>query len=142
MADAPTRVAPSTLAALLVPYGRITSAHRSAAHNRAVGGVANSYHLIDRAVDVARGRGVAHWQVAAFLRSRGYHLIESLDEGDHSHFAFGVRRARPVSVSAAVRSPAAFPSEPSQTVLLADDHGTLNVDLPKTPALTAAEGRD
>jgi hypothetical protein len=27
--------------------------------------------------------------IAAAFRNAGYHLIESLDEGDHSHFAFG-----------------------------------------------------
>jgi hypothetical protein len=27
--------------------------------------------------------------IAAELRRNGFHLLESLDEGDHSHFAFG-----------------------------------------------------
>ena len=38
---------------------------------------------------VVRRRDVSHWEVAAALRQAGFHLIESLDEGDHSHFAFG-----------------------------------------------------
>jgi hypothetical protein len=62
---------------------------RSAERNRRVGGVANSYHLSGRAIDIARKPGVTHAQIASALRSAGYHLIESLDEGDHSHFAFG-----------------------------------------------------
>lgn len=127
----------STLAAALGQYGRITSTDRSAAHNRAVGGVANSYHLIGRAVDVARRPGVAHWQVAAVLRSSGYQLIESLDEGDHSHFAFAIRRARPVSEFTAVRSPVAPPQAALQNALLADDHGTLNIDLARLPVENA-----
>lgn len=70
-------------------WGRVTSTFRSAAHNRRVGGVANSYHLRGRAIDIARRAGVSHWQIAAAYRAAGYNLLESLDEGDHSHFAFG-----------------------------------------------------
>jgi len=70
-------------------YGRVTSTYRSAAHNRAVGGVPNSFHLRGRAIDIARRPGVSHWQIAAAFRAAGFNLLESLDEGDHSHFAFG-----------------------------------------------------
>ena len=70
-------------------YGQVTSTYRSPAHNRRVGGVANSYHLRGRAIDIARRAGVSHWQIAAAYRAAGYNLLESLDEGDHSHFAFG-----------------------------------------------------
>ena len=70
-------------------WGRVTSTFRSAEHNRRVGGVANSYHLRGRAIDIARRAGVTHWQIAAAYRAAGYNLLESLDEGDHSHFAFG-----------------------------------------------------
>lgn len=75
-------------------WGRVTSTLRSVAHNRRVGGVINSYHLSGRAIDIARRPGVAHHQIAAALRAAGYHLIESLDEGDHSHFAFGAPGSR------------------------------------------------
>jgi hypothetical protein len=70
-------------------WGQVTSTYRSPAHNRRVGGVANSYHLSNRAIDIARRPGVSHSQIAAAYRSAGYSLAESLDEGDHSHFAFG-----------------------------------------------------
>jgi hypothetical protein len=70
-------------------WGRVTSTYRSFAHNRRVGGVSNSYHLRNRAIDIARRPGVSHWQIAAAYRAAGYNLLESLDEGDHSHFAFG-----------------------------------------------------
>lgn len=75
-------------------WGQVTSTYRSPAHNRRVGGVANSYHLRNRAIDIARRPGVRHWQIAAAYRNAGYSLAESLDEGDHSHFAFGPPRRR------------------------------------------------
>ncbi|NUT01803.1 MAG: hypothetical protein HOP96_12605 [Sphingomonas sp.] len=69
-------------------WGRVTSTFRTAEHNRRVGGVRNSYHLRGRAIDIARRPGITHAMIAAAFRSAGYRLIESLDEGDHSHFAF------------------------------------------------------
>ena len=70
-------------------WGVVTSLRRTPAHNRAVGGVPNSHHLHGRAIDLARRAGVRHADVAAAFRKAGFVLIESLDEGDHSHFAFG-----------------------------------------------------
>ncbi len=81
----------------------MTSTYRSAARNRRVGGVPNSYHLRGRAIDIARRPGVSHAQIAAAYRSAGYQLIESLDEGDHSHFAFGTGTSRAKIVRAAER---------------------------------------
>lgn len=75
-------------------WGQVTSTYRSPAHNRRVGGVANSYHLSNRAIDIARRPGVSHGQIAAAYRAAGYSLAESLDEGDHSHFAFGPPKRR------------------------------------------------
>ena len=49
----------------------------------------NSYHLSGRAIDIARRAGVRHAEIEAAYRSAGYQLVEFLDEGDHSHFAFG-----------------------------------------------------
>ena len=77
-------------------WGQVTSTYRSPAHNRRVGGVANSYHLSNRAIDIARRPGVKHWQIAAAFRNAGFSLAESLDEGDHSHFAFGAPKRRGV----------------------------------------------
>ena len=74
-------------------WGRVTSTWRSREHNRRVGGVRNSFHLSGRAIDIARRPGVSHAQIAAAFRNAGYRLIESLDEGDHSHFAFGTGAA-------------------------------------------------
>ena len=77
-----------TAAGIGANWGRVTSTYRSPAHNRRVGGVRNSFHLRGRAIDIARRPGVTHSMIAAAFRNAGYQLIESLDEGDHSHFAF------------------------------------------------------
>ena len=71
-------------------WGVVTSVHRSPERNRAVGGAPNSWHLQGRAIDIARRPGVRHAEIDAAYRRAGYVLIESLDEGDHSHFAFGL----------------------------------------------------
>lgn len=86
-------------------WGTVTSTWRSAARNRRVGGVPNSYHLRGRAIDIARRAGVSHGQIAAAYRAAGYQLVESLDEGDHSHFAFGTGARRATRVQAAERKP-------------------------------------
>jgi hypothetical protein len=95
--------------------------------NRLVGGVPNSYHLSGRAIDVARRPGVTHNQIAAALRSAGYNLIESLDEGDHSHFAFAPANASIASLAPG-KPPA--PKPRVENPVLADQHGTLLIDLP------------
>src|SRR5262245_33219284 len=55
-------------------WGQVTSTYRSPEHNRAVGGVPNSYHLRGRAIDIARRPGVSHYQIAAAYRNAGYSL--------------------------------------------------------------------
>lgn len=88
-------------------FGTVTSMTRTPAHNRRVGGVPNSYHLSGRAIDVARRPGVTHAQIAAEYRRAGFSLVESLDEGDHSHFAFGpVGSGRTRAVATAARQEA------------------------------------
>lgn len=91
----------SAISSIGARWGRVTSTLRTPEHNRRVGGVPNSYHLRGRAIDIARRPGVSHSQIAAAYRAAGYHLVESLDEGDHSHFAFG----RPGSGGPAVVTP-------------------------------------
>ena len=76
-------------AAVGARWGTVTSTYRSPDHNRRVGGVSNSFHLSGRAIDIARRAGVRHAEIESAYRAAGYQLIESLDEGDHSHFAFG-----------------------------------------------------
>ena len=94
-------------AAIGARWGRVTSTYRSPEHNRRVGGVTNSYHLSGRAIDIARRAGVRHAEIEAAYRSAGYHLIESLDEGDHSHFAFGRGEFAAFAVKSTGRGPAA-----------------------------------
>lgn len=77
-------------------FGTVTSTKRSAARNKAVGGVANSYHLTNRAMDIARKPGVSHKKIESALRAAGYNIVESIDEGDHSHFAFDFKKSAPV----------------------------------------------
>src|SRR3954465_1909553 len=100
-------------------FGTITSTFRSVAHNRAVGGVPNSYHLLGRAIDIVRRKGITHHQIQAAVRGAGYSLIEPLDEGHHSHFAFA-----PSVAAVAPKSPASPASEaplvPPPPKLLAD----------------------
>lgn len=84
-------------------WGHVSSTYRSPEHNRAVGGVPNSFHLSGRAIDIVRAPGVHHGQIDSAFRSAGFRLVESLDEGDHSHFAFawGGTQWRPLAQAAA-----------------------------------------
>lgn len=118
-------------------YGVVTSTYRTVAHNRAVGGVPDSYHLLGRAIDVARRPGVTHAQIAASLRAAGYVLIESLDEHDHSHFAFGPAVSAKSTAAAAVE---AAPVETGPRVA-ADDHGSLIADIPAGHVRAASSPR-
>lgn len=67
-----------------IPGETITSTLRSAARNRKVGGVANSYHLTGRARDSVPPRGMSMSAYAAQLRRLNPDL-EVINEGDHVH---------------------------------------------------------
>jgi len=119
----------------LSAYGTVTSTFRTVAHNRAVGGVPNSYHLLDRAIDLARRPGITHRQIEAALLRAGYNLVESLDEHDHSHFAFASVGIAPAPVRETPEPP---PGPPPPPLLAADVQGTLNLDV----EAQAAKGSD
>lgn len=63
---------------------RVTSTTRSAARNKAVGGVANSYHLTGRARDSVPPPGMSMSEYARRLQAMNPHL-EVINEGDHVH---------------------------------------------------------
>ena len=71
---------------------------------------------------------MTHGQVAAAFQRAGYVMVESLDEGDHSHFAFAGVRTAPSAQSIAALKPVE-PTKPKPPALLADEHGTLRIDL-------------
>jgi hypothetical protein len=122
----------ASAARLAAAFGTVTSIHRTVERNRLVGGVPNSFHLSGRAIDVARKPGITHDQIATALRRAGYSLIESLDEGDHSHFAFG--SAPTTSVASLAPGKALPDTKPKvEQPVLADNHGTLIIDLPTEP---------
>lgn len=102
VASAHVPAAMNAVASIGRQWGTVTSILRSPEHNRKVGGVPNSYHLAGRAIDIARRPGVRHADIDAALRRAGFRPIESLDEGDHSHFAFA-RAGEVARASAAVR---------------------------------------
>ena len=110
-------------------FGVVTSGFRTVAHNRRVGGVANSFHLTGRAIDVQRRPGVTHQMIEAALRRAGFVPVESIDEVDHSHFAFGTTGA--VAPRPPVAAVAAVPAAPLPPRVEADNHGVLLIDSPK-----------
>jgi len=120
----------ASAAAVAASYGAVTSVFRTPAHNREVGGVPNSYHLQGRAIDVARRPGVTHGQIAAALQRAGFRMIESLDEGDHSHFAFAGPGDLVRQIASASPPAPPVPEPPKYPPVAADNHGTLRIDQP------------
>jgi len=126
-------VSGGALVAIVRTFGVVTSDLRTIAHNRRVGGVANSYHLRGQAIDVARKVGVTHLQIQHALTRAGYRLIESLDEGDHSHFAFAQdETVRASSLALPIVNEPGPPMDEAKSagrsvppLLIADNHGTL-----------------
>lgn len=114
---------------LVASLGTVTSILRSVEHNKRVGGVPNSFHLAGYAFDVRRNAGVTHQAIEELLRRAGYSPHESLDEVDHSHFAF--LPASPLQASeqpmpADARIPQQKATAPA---LVADEHGVLSLQV-------------
>lgn len=120
-------------------FGVVTSGHRTTAHNSRVGGVANSHHLFGRALDVQRKPGVTHQMLDAALRRAGFRLIESIDEVDHSHFAFLPGLPVPAIHPKPVAAIAAVTNKPAPPRVLADNHGQLLLDS-AMPSTTGVAG--
>jgi hypothetical protein len=106
-------------------FGITTSIRRSVEHNRRVGGASNSYHLLGQALDVSRFPGVSHKAIDAALRRAGYLLIESIDEIDHSHFAFLPLASPPAPSTFSQATPQQKRTDPLESPIIADNHGAL-----------------
>ena len=124
---------------VLSSYGVVTSTFRTPAHNKAVGGMPNSYHLVDQAIDVARRPGISHFQIEAALKRAGYRLVESLNERDHSHFAFAPAISVKTTGGKVAPSVATAPAPPPKPRVAADVHGTLHLDLARAEPSPARE---
>lgn len=80
----------------VVPGLTVTSRQRSAAHNKAVGGTAGSYHLTDQARDFVPPKGMSFGMLAKRLKDAmpGFDVI---NEGDHVHVEPGPGARRQAS---------------------------------------------
>ena len=67
-----------------IPGERVTSTRRSAARNRAVGGVENSFHLSGRARDSVPPPGMSMGAYHARLQALNPGM-DVINEGDHVH---------------------------------------------------------
>lgn len=67
-----------------MPGERVASTTRTAARNRAVGGVANSYHLSGRARDSVPPPGMSMAAYVAQLKRLNPNM-DVINEGDHVH---------------------------------------------------------
>lgn len=67
-----------------IPGETVTSTRRSPARNRAVGGVANSYHLTGQARDSVPPPGMSMTEYYRRLKAANPHL-DVINEGDHIH---------------------------------------------------------
>lgn len=102
-------------------FGTVTSTVRSPAKNKAVGGVANSFHLSGQAIDVARGKGVSHKQLERAYKRAGFRLVESIDEGDHSHFAFDFKNSENTAPDGFPANESVAPMDPRELARIMGD---------------------
>ena len=87
-ASADKAVDMGTIKGIGARWGRVTSTYRTGPTTAASAGWQQLSS--SRARDRHRAPpGVSPRQIASAYRAAGYNLLESLDEGDHSHFAFG-----------------------------------------------------
>lgn len=80
----------------VAPNLGVTSRQRSAARNRQVGGVADSYHTIDAARDFVPPKGMTMGQLHAQLKQQFGSGYDVINEGDHVHIEPGPALGRVV----------------------------------------------
>lgn len=104
----PQQVDPNQLfAALSSKYSiQPTSVRRTPEHNRAVGGVANSYHISGQAADFV----VPAQYKQQFIQDAQQHGYQALDEGDHIHIEPSRQAPRNGGVAQPYRSPPSAPA--------------------------------
>lgn len=73
----------------ILPNVTITSQGRTPAHNAAVGGVPNSQHLSDTAMDFLPPQGMTPDQTIAAMKAAGLPATELFWDKDHIHWAWG-----------------------------------------------------
>jgi len=73
----------------LFPGATITSGQRSPQHNAAVGGVPDSQHLDDHAVDFVLPQGKSFSDVQQAFAQSGLPASELINEGNHVHWGWG-----------------------------------------------------
>lgn len=86
------RLFPSAQDVTTATGGMITSAQRTPAHNAAVGGVPNSYHLTGQAYDVAPPAGMSMADFTAKTQA-AFPGLKVLNEGSHVHIQPMARNA-------------------------------------------------
>lgn len=117
-----TGAAIESTALSLVPGIVVTSRKRSAAKNREVGGVPNSFHLTDQARDFLPPKGMSMAQLATRLRG-GFRGFDVINEGDHVHVEPSSRQGtgRPIRVKSIQQANAL----PRGTIYLTPDGRTM-----------------
>lgn len=88
-----------------VPGAIVTSGLRTPAHNAAVGGVPNSYHLTDQARDVVPPPGMSMGQFGQQLQAALPPGTKILNEGTHLHIQPVARNVQSASAPAAQPQP-------------------------------------
>lgn len=122
----------------IVPGATITSAARTPEHNAEVGGVPNSFHLSDQAVDFVLPQGRTFDEVKAGLAAKGLPVAELINEGDHIHWAWGEKGS---SFADQARTYQAFRQAVAerQQALAKDPAGYVNAARPDVAKLLADE---
>lgn len=90
----PLGTAPASTITTLFPGAVVTSQGRTPEHNTEVGGVPDSMHLSNQAIDFVLPQGMTFSQVQSTLASKGIKPTELLDEGSHIHLGWAPKNGQ------------------------------------------------